>query len=200
MASMRQQRANRQNAKLSTGPRTAAGKTAVATNALKHGLQSQAVRLTWESKEEFEGFVAALRDDLVPVGAFEEAMVDSIVSALWRLARLTLMESGVITRHVALAIDSDAKSVNRDDYFNDNFGRLSSQQMRELPETLLGHAYLQDLRGFSALAQLDRYRRSLDCTIGASLKRLHDLQERRKSVLCEEHEVDISDEQQAKAS
>jgi hypothetical protein len=40
MATTAQQKANRANAKLSTGPRTAAGRAAASQNALKHGLSS----------------------------------------------------------------------------------------------------------------------------------------------------------------
>lgn len=203
MASYKQVQANRQNAKRSTGPRTAAGKAAVATNALRHGLQAQAMRLAWESEEECAGFVAALRDDFTPVGAFEEATVDSIVTALWRLARLARMESGVVTCYVAGAMDDDARPfVQPADTVQDGFGPLSSQQMRELPEAILGSAFIQDLVGKSALANLDRNRRSLERTIGESLKRLHLLQDRRRAAEAEEQEAEVAatDERQARAS
>ena len=44
MTSLRRRRANRRNARASTGPRTAAGKARAAQNARKHGLRVPALR------------------------------------------------------------------------------------------------------------------------------------------------------------
>ena len=54
MASERQIAANRQNAKLSTGPTTADGKTASSRNAITHGLTASRGLLPGESAEEYE--------------------------------------------------------------------------------------------------------------------------------------------------
>src|SRR5579883_2259301 len=59
MATEAQIAANRANAQRSTGPRTEAGKQAVAQNRLEHGLSGGAFRLLpWESAEEFEALPA----------------------------------------------------------------------------------------------------------------------------------------------
>ena len=46
--------ANRQNAKKSTGPKTAKGKAKVARNAIKHGLCSLEAVIRGEEQEEYE--------------------------------------------------------------------------------------------------------------------------------------------------
>ena len=53
-ASLKQMEANRRNAKLSTGPKTEAGKGVVAKNSLKHGVFSKQILLEGESKKDFE--------------------------------------------------------------------------------------------------------------------------------------------------
>ena len=60
MSSERQIRANRLNAKQSTGPSSSDGKARVASNPLKHGLTAKRIVLPSESAEEFEAFRIAL--------------------------------------------------------------------------------------------------------------------------------------------
>lgn len=55
MATRKQIRANRKNARKSTGPKTEAGKAASSTNALSHGLAAaETVVLPEEEPEDFE--------------------------------------------------------------------------------------------------------------------------------------------------
>jgi hypothetical protein len=87
MTTTKQAAANRQNALLSTGPTTAAGKAAASTNALKHGLLSTVPVLPDEDEQAYGDLLARLYDELGPVGAIEAAMVDNIAFLLWRLER-----------------------------------------------------------------------------------------------------------------
>ncbi|HEY7615839.1 MAG TPA: hypothetical protein VH744_03475, partial [Terriglobales bacterium] len=60
MATLAQIAANRANAQLSTGPRTEAGKAAVAQNRATHGLSGAAFfLLPHEDEAEFQALVAA---------------------------------------------------------------------------------------------------------------------------------------------
>lgn len=68
MATTKQVEANRQNAKRSTGPKTAAGKAAVSGNALKHGLLTEAALLAGEDEEAFASLADDLLAELQPVG------------------------------------------------------------------------------------------------------------------------------------
>lgn len=94
MATPKQIAANRQNSLRSTGPRTGAGKKVSSQNALKLGLYSKAL-LPNESSDELRPLSRRIRDDLAPVGAMEECLVDAIVVTLFRLRRLVNVEAGL---------------------------------------------------------------------------------------------------------
>jgi hypothetical protein len=64
----------------STGPRTPAGKAAVALNRVKHGVLSRVSLIKGESEANLVDFGKRLRSQLVPVGELELLLVDRIVS------------------------------------------------------------------------------------------------------------------------
>ena len=101
MATDRQIEANRQNAQLSTGPRSAEGKQRVAANALQHGLTGRQIVLPNENPEEFDAFRRAFWDDLDPRGMLEEVLVDKIVADAWRVRRVPLLEAAIHAREKA---------------------------------------------------------------------------------------------------
>jgi len=75
MATQAQTKANAVNAKKSTGPRTATGKSASSRNALTHGLTTDWETLFGHSPEllaEFESFASGLSEDFSPEFATEE--------------------------------------------------------------------------------------------------------------------------------
>ena len=97
VVSERKLRANRRNAKLSTGPRDTGNSK---YNALKHGLLSKAAIIrSGEAKEdplELTALVDALWKDFEPVGTMEEILVDRIAACYWRLRRVQRAEVGEI--------------------------------------------------------------------------------------------------------
>lgn len=60
MATVAQIHANRKNAKESSGPKTAAGKSAASANAKRHGLRSSRILLDDEDPAEFETLISEL--------------------------------------------------------------------------------------------------------------------------------------------
>src|SRR5678815_781726 len=90
--SSRRVKANRRNARRSTGPRTAAGKRRASRNATSHGIYCKDLVLPGESTAEFR----ALRDSylmrLNPQDVLELLIVDRIVAAAWKLRRLQAAE------------------------------------------------------------------------------------------------------------
>lgn len=90
--------ANRLNATKSTGPRTPAGKSAVALNGMKHGLLSRESLVKGESEADLVQFGKRLRGQLAPVGELEHFLVDRIVSTAWRLRRLVAVETMLFDR------------------------------------------------------------------------------------------------------
>jgi len=95
MATRRQIEANQQNAISSTGPRTTAGRARSSKNALRHGLTAREVTVDEEEAERFAAFRDDMVEDLAPVGAFEEELVQRIVTCLWRLRRVLRVEAEV---------------------------------------------------------------------------------------------------------
>ena len=89
-------KANRENAKKSTGPRTQRGKAYSRRNAIKHGLFARHFMdfvLQNESWSEYEELLAGLRADYNPVGAAEELEVERIAQCWWRLMRANRYEN-----------------------------------------------------------------------------------------------------------
>jgi len=93
LTSERQMRANRANARRSTGPKTAKGKAAVRLNAFRHGLLVRDVVLPGEDADAFEELRNQTRANLSPVGPIEEFLADQIVNIIWRLRRLERAET-----------------------------------------------------------------------------------------------------------
>lgn len=94
--SERKAKANKENAQLSTGPRSAAGKASSSQNALQHGLLSRKLLLPHESADEFNALMGQLQNELNPVGTLELAMVERIAIAYWRQRRLVAAESATL--------------------------------------------------------------------------------------------------------
>lgn len=103
--SLRRLEANRRNAGKSTGPKTAKGKAISRMNGLKHCILSKEVVVRGLQIQEPGGAFKELRErlweELAPVGAVEEMLVDRIVTAHWRIRRALMAESG----EIALSVD-----------------------------------------------------------------------------------------------
>lgn len=100
MTSHKQIQANRANASASTGPKTVAGKAAVAGNATRLGIYASCpVVPLYEQADDWEAYRKGLLDDLAPVGALEEVLAERVASCFWRMRRVTRWEvSTVATR------------------------------------------------------------------------------------------------------
>jgi len=95
MTSYRQIEANRRNALKSTGPRTDAGKQASRCNAVRHGLSAETVVGALENAEDYKAFEAAITADYDAQSAVERELVLRLANLLWRLRRVTTMETGL---------------------------------------------------------------------------------------------------------
>jgi len=98
MASDRQEKANRQNAQKSTGPKTPQGKARSSRNALKHGILSEHTVVQGEDRQAFEAFRARMVESLQPVGAMEELLAGRIVDCGWRLQRFLRFQGKTLDR------------------------------------------------------------------------------------------------------
>ena len=101
MTTNAQIKANRKNAKKSTGPRTEEGKSRVAKNALKHGLLARDTVLPGEDPADFDKQLSALEADIQPANSLEFELVRQIADAQWRMRRLTRLETGFLAAALA---------------------------------------------------------------------------------------------------
>jgi hypothetical protein len=131
MATSAQILANRQNAALSTGPRTPEGKQASAANAVKHGLSSQFAVLPHENREEFEALRASFHAEFEPRTPNEEFLVEQMLQARWRIARIYRLEAAL-------------------------FEQLAESQTGESADARIAAALIQS-SGLGALNLLQRY-------------------------------------------
>src|SRR5687768_10008169 len=92
VASAAQRRANRRNAKKSTGPRTAAGKARAKRNATTHGAFCRDALLPGEDPAGLCELIVGAYGKFSPQDAIERSLVDRIVDAQWKIARLRRSE------------------------------------------------------------------------------------------------------------
>jgi hypothetical protein len=147
MASDKQIRANKRNARKSSGPKTPEGKATVSNNALKHGLLSHKMLLPDEDQSSLVQLSEHLLSQLQPVGELESLLVERIITAAWRLRRV-------------LTVEADIYEEERSKSYT---GAVNG----------LGMAFIRDANGANAFSKLSRY----ETTIERGLyKALHELQ------------------------
>ncbi len=100
MITEKQIEGNRQNALVSTGPRSIEGKAITAKNAIKHGIFARELVVSdgdgKENREEYDKLFQQLVEDLNPEGQMEVLLVEKIAVNYWRLKRLVRYETGEI--------------------------------------------------------------------------------------------------------
>ena len=96
-------RANRRNAKKSTGPRTVAGKERSRANAHKHGLTGEGVALPPEDAAAVAGRFEALQTELAPKSALGSILVHRVAMLSVRLDRSTRQETASLSGRVERA-------------------------------------------------------------------------------------------------
>ena len=147
-------RANRQNAKKSTGPRTVSGKEKVSGNALSHGLTAEKHVIIGESIEEFNTFKNSMFKVYEPFGAYEEEIFIKLVELLWRLRRVGLIETGIFGNEI-LEYDSDkykpasSISITHSDFKEGDQNKVLKNQ------SLIGVAFTRDSNAGSSLLKLN---------------------------------------------
>jgi hypothetical protein len=109
MTSQKQIEANRLNALKSTGPRTEHGKRRSRRNAFRHGLTAETVVKSLEDARLYRLFQAAIISDYAPLSAVEHELVLRLASLLWRLRRVTAIESGLLEIHGTAARDDKSE-------------------------------------------------------------------------------------------
>jgi hypothetical protein len=106
MTSLRQIEANRRNARLSTGPVTEEGKKKSRRNALRHGLTAETVIVAFEDADDYAAFETTVTRDFDAQSAVERELVLRLASLLWRLRRVTAIETGLFKEQARQLLQS----------------------------------------------------------------------------------------------
>ena len=89
---------NRANSEHSTGPRTATGKQRSSLNALRHGLTAQTAVLPTEDPIAYQQHCRQFVDEHQPATATETHLVQELAATSWRLKRIPLLETDILSR------------------------------------------------------------------------------------------------------
>ena len=188
--SQRRLEANRRNALRSTGPKTAAGKSAVRWNALKHGLHSRQLLLPGEKQSDWSAFRERLSAEMKPVGGLELLLVDRITALAWRIRRLGGLESDLFVWNYYETVASR----NSHEYIWRNFpefqklhGEEGSEEesvskarearaLQESESSRLGRAFISDSERTDSFVKLSRYEGRLERSFYRALQELQRLQ------------------------
>jgi len=98
MATEKQFEANRNNAKLSTGPTTERSKSLTRMNALKSGAYARSRLLPGEDTKQYEALARSTFETCSPVGPIESAVTQRLIDCMWRLGRLAQAEHAALLR------------------------------------------------------------------------------------------------------
>ena len=132
--------ANRKNAQLSTGPKTALGKGKSALNAVKHGIFAKELlkNISAEELQNFEVLKLGLVESLKPKDAMQAVLCEKISVDIWRLRKVLAFEQGA----------SQLETLNLDT--SDSLVELSRR------EVLVGHleSYKSELKNLNQLKNL----------------------------------------------
>ena len=178
MTTESQRKANRQNAKKSTGPQTEEGKARSSQNGLKHGLLARDAVMADEDPAEYDRQLQQLEENIFPKNAIEFELVRQIADAQWRLRRLTRLEAGFCTDTYVRTSRSTRKNYpevvlpDRDGE-NQLLGKSISDRTQALANLARYQTHMSrnQMRALNMIRQLRadeaRYRENIDPKTGA---------------------------------
>lgn len=165
MATQAQERANRLNAQKSTGPRTEAGKAAVAQNAVRHGLLAEKTVISGEDPGQFESYRAMLLAELHPAGAMEAILAERIVGLAWRLRRADRLQAEVFDTLLAKDDRPLTRSIRASNY-------SGSEDGPDPRDTALGRVTIKDFTNYRVLDRLGMYERRIEHSLYRTVSEL----------------------------
>jgi hypothetical protein len=150
-----QDEASRNNGKLSRGPVTPEGKQRASKNSLKHGLFAKAIVLENERKENFTNLTRQYRRVFHPNNALEEALIQELAAAYWRMRRVWAMETHLLNKQMP---DQPLPAGDPDDQFG-----LRAPKIEQFPDDLDEFTAEMDrtTSSFNALAGTPGFRAAL---------------------------------------
>jgi len=133
MSTAAQTIANRENAQLSTGPRTPEGKSRSAANSTRHGLAGSFAVLAHESADDYDQLLTQFCEKYLPTDGVEAFLIQQMTQAAWRLARIERLEARAL--ELALEngdpnLDPDARILKSSTTYLDQFQRYRTAAER----------------------------------------------------------------------
>jgi hypothetical protein len=159
----------RANGAKSHGPTTAAGLARSSQNALRHGLATRAAALPTvsvvlddESPADFQRLLDSYLDQFAPTSPIEVELIETMVSARWRLRRLANIETTLLANEMETTV-------------NDIHQFFADVDREPNVEDHLAYAFKQ-LASDASLHLLLRYEGTLSRSYARALKHLQQLQ------------------------
>jgi hypothetical protein len=125
------------------GPRTAKGKAIASKNALKHGIFSNVILLTSDSRKRYDSLLSELWEHFRPEGKIEEVLVEKLAVLIWRYRRLISTETAEIKTGPDLL--AGETSISDSAIFN-RFPRYEASIERSFDRTLTQLEKVQRMR------------------------------------------------------
>jgi hypothetical protein len=176
MASKAQVTANRENARKSTGPRTAEGKAVVSKNAVKYGLFAKEVIIFGEDPADYDALHDAILAELAPSGVMEILLAERVVSLTWRLHRVERLMSEVINELIDKRLkdpfpeiaDNLAKEMLGEQYPGVKLPYAEGQK----PDLSFGKAVIRDYANSRVIDKLSLYEKRMESSFFRTMSEL----------------------------
>ncbi len=166
-------RANKRNAKKSTGPKTEKGKAVSSQNRLAHGLCSEEILIGGETADDFEALLASVRKAYNPINDEEAILTDQLVQALWRFNRAQRVETTMLQSTQMLRLVASNARGHTDVAFED-MDPIDGDNM-------LTAAFATDL-DYKHIERINRYMTTMERSYQRALKALGHSQEKRRNL------------------
>ena len=145
--------ANRENAKKSTGPKTASGKFRSCRNAIKHGLDSRKHLIIGEDVKEFQEMKDSYVKMLEPSNILEVEDCMQIIAMSWKIRRLSVVETGLYNQEMMQQLKSSTNELSAILLKRADFESVV-KELDQVPE-LQGLAYRRDCKEENANIKLN---------------------------------------------
>ena len=145
--------ANRENAKKSTGPKTASGKFRSCRNAFKHGLDSRKHLIIGEDVKEFQEMKESYIKMLEPSNILEVEECMQIIAMSWKIRRFSVVETGLYNQDMMQQLKNSTNEISAILLKRPDFESIA-KELDQVPE-LQGLAFRRDCKEENANIKLN---------------------------------------------
>ena len=162
MATKAQTKANRENAKKSTGPRTPEGKAASSRNSLVHGMTSGKFLPPGADPDEFFQLLDQFRARFQPFDPVEDALVERLAAAEFKMRSVRYLDAGLF-------------------HFQAESNPLPEKYNQQGLTDPMAWAFYSDAKYYNAFSKLARYEGFFQREFSRALRELYAMQDERRA-------------------